>query len=222
MRIIVIVLYTILYSVIPCSRWSEMTEALKFHVGLARAANAPCEFRLLNSAAPVSIGFGRNDEDAGYSTLIRAFEDSPDGGTPLCRHIREIVAKISSMETQLRSQGQKACVVIMTDGESSDGDIAQAMQPLKALPVWVVIRLCTDDDKIVNYWNNIDSQLELGMDVLDDLCGEAIEVGGCNPWLTYGEPLHRLREFGIAVKELDLLDESLLTLEQVRKMSSIM
>ena len=199
-----------------------MTEALKFHVGLARASGAQCEFRLLNGAAPVTIGAGYRNEDVGYSTLMSAFEESPDGGTPLCRHIREIIAKIGPMEQELRSRGQKACVVIMTDGESSDGDIAQAMQPLKNLPVWVVIRLCTDDDRISSYWNNIDSQLELGMDVLDDLCGEAVEVNEKNPWLTYGEPLHRLREFGIAVKELDLLDENLLSLEQLRKMSSVM
>ncbi len=38
----------------------------------------------------------------------------------------------------------------------------------------------------MNYWNNIDSQLELDMDVLDDLCGEAGEVMENNNWLTYG------------------------------------
>ena len=80
------------------------------------------------------------------------------------------------MESSLRASGQKACVIIATDGESSDGDIVTAMQPLRLLPVWVVVRLCTDEDRIVDYWNNIDSQLELDMDVLDDLCGEAAEV----------------------------------------------
>jgi hypothetical protein len=50
-------------------------------------------------------------------------------------------------------------VVIATDGESSDGDIVTAMKPLKQLPCWVVIRLCTDQDSIVDYWNNIDSEL---------------------------------------------------------------
>ena len=61
--------------------------------------------------------------------------------------------------------------VIATDGESTYGNLADAMKPLEELPVWVVIRLCTDEDSVVEYWNNIDSQLELDMDVLDDLNG---------------------------------------------------
>lgn len=34
-----------------------------------------------------------------------------------------------------------------------------------------MVRLCTDEDRIVEYWNNIDAQLEVDMDVLDDLSG---------------------------------------------------
>ena len=90
------------------------------------------------------------------------------------------------------------------------------MKPLERLPVLVVVKLCTDDDKIVQYWNEIDNQLELEIDVLDDLCSEAAEIHGKNPWLTYGEPLHRLREFGLPIKEIDLLDEQALSSEQMR------
>ena len=43
-----------------------------------------------------------------------------------------------------------------------------------------------------------------------------------NPWLTYGEPLHRLREFGIPVKDVDLMDESKLSLAQIRKVCMTM
>ncbi len=200
---------------ISCSRWMELTTALKFHAEAARLAGAPTEFRLLNGAAPITIGDGSDPDNSNYHALLALFNDSPSGGTPLCSHIREVVSRITAMAPTLRANGQKACVVIATDGESSDGDIATAMRPLKDLPCWVVVRLCTDEDKIVDYWNNVDSVLELDMDVLDDIQGEAKEVEENNPWLTYGEPIHRIREFGIPVKELDLLDELKLSLDQV-------
>ena len=43
------VLFTIT-RLVSCSRWSEMTESLRFHIGLASAAGASTEFRLLNGA----------------------------------------------------------------------------------------------------------------------------------------------------------------------------
>ena len=52
--------------------------------------------------------------------------------------------------------------------------------------------------------------------------GEASEVTAANPWLTYGDPLHKLREFGASIKEMDLLDESALSSEQMRVMCAIL
>jgi hypothetical protein len=52
------------------------------------------------------------------------------------------------------------------------------------------------------------------MDILDDITGEAREVSSNNRWLTYGEPMHRMREFGVTMKELDLLDEGSLVGDQ--------
>lgn len=63
------------------------------------------------------------------------------------------------MEGYLRSVNQKVVVVIATDGESSDGDVATALKPLERLPATVVIRLCTDEEKVCNYWNQIDKVL---------------------------------------------------------------
>ena len=40
--------------------------------------------------------------------------------------------------------------VIASDGEATDGDIAAALRPLRDLPAWVVVRLCTDDDRVVH------------------------------------------------------------------------
>ncbi len=160
---------------------------------------------------------GRGDDNGvSINRLFDRFDQSPSGGTPLCYHIRCVIDQIRSAEPFLRANNQKACIVIATDGESGDGDIATAMKPLERLPCWVVIRLCTDDDNIVNYWNNIDNQLELEMDVLDDFASEAEEIMQVNDWLVYGEPLHRLREWGVHFKELDMLDEAKLSAEQMK------
>jgi hypothetical protein len=199
---------------VNCTRWSELVCGMKFHAGLAQASGAVSEFRLLNAAVPCLVGC--QDGGEGYRMLMRALDGTPGGKTPLCRHINEITAQIRSMETQIRQAGHKVVVVIATDGESTDGDILTALKPLENLPVQIVIRLCTDEDNIVNYWNDIDNQLEAEIDVLDDLAGEAEEVCSNNKWLTYGEPMHKLREFGIDIKEFDLLDQSKLSLEQIR------
>jgi len=202
---------------ISCSRWTELTETLKFHVGLAQAANAPTEFRLLNGASPIFIGQDAESDANNVPTLTALLNGSPGGGTPLCYHLKSVMEQIQAIAPQLRDAGKKAALVILTDGEPSDGDIVQIMRPLYQLPVWVVIRLCTDNDQIVDYWNNIDNQIELNMDVIDDPVGEAKEIHAFNNWFTYGEPLHRLREFGMTVKELDLIDEGPLSMEQMMK-----
>ena len=148
--------------------------------------------------------------------LTKKLEGGPAGATPLCAHINAIIMQIRDAELRLRQANQVACIVICTDGICSDGDLVRAMKPLEKLPCWVVVKLCTDDDKIVDYWNNIDNHLELDMDVLDDFESEAVECFEHNPWLVYGLELHRLREWGFkALKELDILDERKLSSTQM-------
>ena len=47
------------------------------------------------------------------------------------------------------------------------------------------------------------------------------EIHQKNEWFTYAEPLHRLREFGIPIKELDLLDEKTLMPSQIREIAHV-
>ena len=196
---------------VSCTRWSELTDALSFHIDLAEAVKAPTEFRLLNGADPVIVGMG-DDNGEGLAFAKEVIAEGPAGQTPLCAHIHCVVKAITKMAPALRANGQKAAVIIATDGESTDGNVSEAMKPLQKLPVWVVIRLATDTPDVVRYWDQIDKELELEMDVLDDLVQDARQVDRVNPWLRYGDELHRMREFGASFKEMDLIDGRALSL----------
>jgi len=198
---------------LKCSRWTELCEMMRFHGQLAEAAHTPVEFRFLNDFAPIRVG----DGGPGFSMLEQALRSRPTGGTPLCRHIAEITAQVRANEQWLRANNQLACIVIATDGEASDGDIVTSLRPLAALPAWVIVRLCTEDEAIDRYWQGVDATLvEMKIDIIEDFLIEAREVHRFNPWLTYGEPLHRMREWGLTFKEMDLAQQRRLGMEEVR------
>ena len=67
---------------------------------------------------------------------------------------------------------------------------------------------------------NLDSHVSV--DFVCSFVPHNLQIYAVNPWLTYGAPLHRLREFGIPIKEMDLIDETKLSLEQARKVCAIM
>jgi hypothetical protein len=158
----------------------------------------------------------------GVPRMMGLLESSPGGGTPLCNQVNEVIKQISKIAPQLRAAGKKAAVIICSDGEASDGNVSNIIKELHQFPVWVVIRLCTDVKDVVHYWNKVDSEIELNMDIIDDQIGESREIGRFNNWLTYGEPLHRLREFGVTAKEIDMIDEATLSAEQMRSLCAFM
>eukprot|EP01035_Chromulina_nebulosa_P008467 gene8467-11473_t len=131
--------------IVSCTRWTELVESIKFHIDASRAAGAPSEFRSINGGPPIMVG----TEDEDPTRLTNFFENWPNGKTPLCRHVKDIIGKISALAPELINNGQKACIVIITDGEATDGNLLEAMRPLHELPVWIVVRLCTDDPHVV-------------------------------------------------------------------------
>lgn len=118
---------------VSCSRWAEVADTIRFHAGLAEAVGIPTEFRLLNGAPPLTLGRGTDDGTA-YKTLMEYMDRSPGGSTPLCSHIKSVIEHIQEMETVLRANAQRAVVIIITDGEASDGDVMQALRPLQVRP----------------------------------------------------------------------------------------
>mmetsp|Transcript_25800 Transcript_25800/g.68958 ORF Transcript_25800/g.68958 Transcript_25800/m.68958 type:complete len:352 (-) Transcript_25800:125-1180(-) len=208
---------------ISSSRWEELADAIQWHGSLASELSAPTEFRLLNPpghGVPQTLvcGQGCAPPEAEIGAIKRLCATQPTGRTPICQQIRAVTASIAQRADALRAAGQRHVVIIASDGVSTDGDIAEALRPLQNLPVWLVVRLCTDEESVAAYWNKVDEELELDLDVLDDLSGEAKEVVGFSPWLTYGLPLHRLREWGCMNKVFDLLDEKALSPSEMREL----
>jgi hypothetical protein len=156
----------------------------------------------------------------------------PHGSTPLTQHLIEIGKQISVTAPRMRSKGLEAVVVLATDGlpTGPDGEtngaindeFIQTLQYLQSLPVWIVVRLCTDEKSVVKFYNELDGILELPLEVLDDFFNEAKEINKLNKWLNYAMPLHRCREMGYHSRLFDLLDERSLNKDEVKEFCTLL
>lgn len=220
--------------IVNCTRWTEIQETVNYHAEMAALLQAPTVFRMLNdpgringpqqfSIAERGESFIQEDLEIAGKTMRNSV---PGGVTPLAAHIREITENIFSMAPTLSRDGSKVAIILATDGLPTDSmgmssqstrrEFLNALRALEGLPVWVVIRLCTDEDEVVDFYNDLDAQLELNLEVLDDLTSEAKEVYAFNSWLNYCLPLHRCREMGYWNRLFDLLDERKLTKDELR------
>jgi len=223
-----------------CTRWNELKDTVHCHIQLAGLLGAPTKFRLLNDPGKVvgSQKFGifvtgnaivDNDVQNAMNIMSRA---RPGGFTHLSSHLREIHEQIQALKPKLEAEGQRVAVILATDGLPTDSQgrctefgraiFVENLRQLEGLPVWVVIRLCTDEESVLNFYNSLDDELELSIDVLDDFEAEADEVYSHNKWLTYSLSLHRLREMGFYDRTFDMLDERALTKDELRDFCSLL
>jgi len=221
--------------VVPCSRWTELRDTVSHQIQLASIIGTPTSFRLLNDpgvrvgSQKFGICFGGDkhskQEEVRIANDVMSKVD-PRGATPLTSHVNNIYCEIKSNEAYLRNSGKRVSIVIATDGLPTDSngviglhahqDFRNALRQLEGLPVCILIRLCTNDENVAAFYNDLDKQLELPIEVLDDFVSEAKEVHDMNPWLNYGLPLHRLREIGTKIRLLDFLDEHRFSISEIR------
>lgn len=223
-------------AIVNTTRWDELGETLKAQSQLAATLRALTTFRLLNPVPRVPqhviVGASNGDTDHELSVVSKIVKSSPRGPTPLTSHVNQIREYIASRADELRAAGKQIVVVIATDGlpsaeagrRSADAktDFISALQSLHGLPVHLVVRLCTDEEDVGEFWNDMDGILELPLDVLDDYLGEAEEIHRVNPWLNYGMALHMAREFGVVHKVFDLLDERPLSAVEIKEFLFLM
>merc|ERR1712183_482939 len=138
-------------------------------------------FRMLNNPGvmPGSQQFGIAEKSLDPTDLQeevnRALsimgKTQPCGVTPLIDHITEIKQSVQELAPKQHSDGTKVSTILATDGLPTDScgyggtairqQFMHALRSLEGLPVWLVVRLCTDEEAVVEFYNDLDNQLEL-------------------------------------------------------------
>lgn len=222
------------------TRWEELTQMVADHAEVAASLQLFTEFRFLNDPGPnvgsqtFAVGTGKANMQQEMmqvrSLMLRA---KPLGASSIQTPLKMVAQRIRQMRNRLILSNRRVSIVIVTDGVPTDedgterSDVAEqdflaTLRSLEGLPCWVVVRLCTNEKSVVDYWNKLDELVDLQLEVLDDHLNEAKEVARHNKWINYGLPLHRCREMGIYDRVVDLIDERPLTPKEVREFCLIL
>lgn len=201
----------------PSTRWDELKHMVMEHAEWNAKVGVPSEFVLLNGS-PSSIN--RIDAQRGRTEdqvrdLVNLLNRShPGGTTPLTERLQDLRKRLRVSAPELQKEGRKLMLILVTDGvpNGSRHEFASSIRMLaKELSIHVVVRLCTNDDGVSEFYHEVDKELELSLDILDDVQHEAWTCYRLNPWLTYPRVLHTVREAGTLCKLLDYVDERALT-----------
>ena len=203
---------------IRATRWAELGDLVVEMAEVATKINSPTHFHLLNESELGQL-FTVSDCGASVDKLKAVMKTTPRSTTPLTEAVQQVTQKIRPSRATLTAKGQKVVVVLCTDGLPNDPtSFLRALQELQRLPVWLVVRLCTSEDSIVEYWSELDKQLEAPLETLDDVEGESREIYPKNAWLTYAPALHLARTMGLHDRLFDLIDEVPLLPSQAKQL----
>jgi hypothetical protein len=205
-------------------------DSIRFHANVAFEGKIASEFRFSTSSPtmiPCTVGLYAEELSRENVDHVLLQCDTPAAASTeeinhFVRHIEDIAKDIASIAPLLRQAGKTVSIIILTASSPNDTTLVDALQPFRDLPVSIILRLCNNDSRVFTFWKSQDCKLKMNIDVLDDMKGEAEEVHVVNPWITYADPLHRMREFGVNMKELDLLDEQLIPMEGFQRVCRIL
>eukprot|EP00933_Yihiella_yeosuensis_P077490 TRINITY_DN87_c0_g1_i1.p1 TRINITY_DN87_c0_g1~~TRINITY_DN87_c0_g1_i1.p1 ORF type:complete len:449 (-),score=91.66 TRINITY_DN87_c0_g1_i1:569-1855(-) len=226
---------------VSATRWQEICSIAKDQANWNAVGGVHTEFHLLNPPCPNNPIRGRDfavvdpkegNVQAQLQTLNRLLQQNgPRGPTPLTQRLQQLRQRL---QTELKD-GERVMLSIVTDGLPTSPDCGTCTERDKAWLVqelrvfagtfncFIVIRLATDDDDAVAFYGNIDEEVELPMDIIDDLNGEAQELNESgNGWFAYTPLIHRIREGGTLEKLLDVLDERPLLVPEIAMLMELL
>lgn len=223
---------------VTTTRWAELQETIEYHAEMSGLMEATSFFNLMNSPIDpgvpklFSVAADANNIPHEVVTAKRSIRKcQPFGPSPITPLLTKIRDTIAVSTDQLRENGKKAVIVLATDGLPTDShgtysvnaaqEFMDVLFSMMHMPIWVVIRLCTDDPEVCKFYNALDCDLELPLEVLGDPIKSSTQVGEHNPWLNYAMPLHRIRERGSQSRVFDILDERPLNKDEVCSLLAI-
>ena len=199
-----------------CSRYAEMKSELGESFDICAKAGIESHFISLNSGSIYIKKGGNGDLSRDHQEYSRIFY-TPNGGTPLNKVLTGVLNIIKTLP-----QGERKKIVLYTDGESSDGDITNIIKEIQHYNTSITVRLCTDQESVVTYWDNIDKNLEIRLDIIDSYTDEKPSVKRMNPRLKYEHSMHKLRVFGVVSNDFDRMDEARLTDSQIESLNALL
>lgn len=171
------------------SRWDELQECVTFHASMAGRVWMPTKCWLLNDPGSdmlqkFCVCWSTPEAVKGeLADVKRAMK----GATPnkmecsLSRQLKKLKKAVEKMEPRLRAEGKHTTIVIATQGCPTDREGNTGREVLKEyektlasiakLPVKIIVRLCTDDDRVLDMYNGFDNKLD-SVDCLDDFWSE--------------------------------------------------
>lgn len=127
----------------------------------------------------------------------------PRGTTPLITCVEECLHPLVETFDQ-----DRIMLMIITDGIPSDGSCAELISRLETIltpRVTLVIRLCTDDKEILDYYDTVARTLSPGLvNIVANLRYEAHKANKINPHTVYTRGLHLIQTMGINLGPLDI------------------
>ena len=97
------------------------------------------------------------------SSLRTLISTVPFGLTPICMQLDHVINSIIKMKEQLVVSKNVTLLLIMTDVESIDGDVAGILKPLERL------RMCSDESEVTEYWDDVSAKLYVDTKVIQNL-----------------------------------------------------